>query len=69
MRFANSIRLMMENFKNTFKLLLYRLCMTVIVVALCSAFVLPELKEIAAEPVTKTLVDSFKKIFLFIYLF
>ena len=49
MRFANSIRLLMENFKQVFKLLLYRLIMLVLVVALCSAFVLPELKEIANE--------------------
>lgn len=64
MRFANSIRLLMENFKQVFKLLIYRICMAVIVLALCSAFVLPELKEIANEPATQTLVENFKKIFL-----
>lgn len=63
MRFANSIRLLMENFKQVFKLLVYRLVMWVIVLALCSAFVLPELKEIAAEPATQTLVENFKNIF------
>ena len=64
MRCANSIRLLMENFKQVFKLLIYRLAMGVLVVALCSAFVLPELKEIASEPATQALVENFKKIFL-----
>ena len=64
MRFANSIRLLMENFKQVFKLLIYRLVMGILVVALCSAFILPELKEIATEPATQTLVENFKKIFL-----
>ncbi|MBE7080747.1 MAG: hypothetical protein E7371_05875 [Clostridiales bacterium] len=64
MRFANSIRLLMENFKQVFKLLLYRLVIGVLGIALCCVFVLPELKEIATEPATQTLVESFKKIFL-----
>lgn len=64
MRFANSIRLLMEDFKHAFKLLLYRVIMWVIVVALCSAFVLPELKEILEAEVTQNLVSNFKNIFL-----
>ncbi|MBR2321954.1 MAG: hypothetical protein IKA57_07425 [Clostridia bacterium] len=64
MRFANSIRLLMEDFKHAFKLLLYRAVMTLIVIALCSAFVLPELMEIAEADVTKTLIHNFKNIFL-----
>ena len=64
MRFSNSIRLLMENFKHVFKLLLYRIVMLVIVVALCSAFVLPELMEIANEPVTQELVNNFKNVFI-----
>ena len=63
MRFSNSIRLLMENFKHTFKLLIYRLVMTLIVVALCSAFVLPELMEIANQPVTKALGENIQNIF------
>lgn len=63
MRFANSIRLLMENFKHTFKLLLYRAIMALVVVALCSAFVLPELMEIIEADVTKELVRNFKNIF------
>ena len=63
MRFSNSIRLLMENFKHSFKLLAYRAIMTLIVVALCSAFVLPELMEIASQPVTKELAENVKNIF------
>ena len=63
MRFSNSIRLLMENFKQTFKLLLYRAVTTVIVVALCSAFVLPEIMEIVSEPVTQEMAENFKNIF------
>ena len=63
MRFSNSIRLLMENFKDTFKLLLYRVIMSVVVVALCSAFVLPELMEIAGEPVAQELLENVKNIF------
>ena len=64
MRFVNSLRLLMENFKHTFKLLLYRLGMSVLVVALCSAFVLPELMEIANEAVTQEFLTNVKNIFL-----
>ena len=64
MRFANSLRLLMENFKHTFKLLLYRLGMSVLVIALCSAFVLPELMEIASESVTQEFLTNVKNIFL-----
>ncbi len=64
MRFSNSIRLLMEDFKQAFKLLAYRLIMAVIVVALCSAFVLPELIEIVESDVTKEFISNFKNIFL-----
>ena len=63
MRFGNTIRLLMENFKHAYKLLIYRLVMTLIVCALCSAFVLPELIEIAQTPVAKALAENFKNIF------
>ena len=64
MRFSNSIRLLIEDFKQAFKLLAYRLIMAVIVVALCSAFVLPELMEIVEADVTKEFISNFKNIFL-----
>jgi len=64
MRFGNSFRLLMENYKHAFKLLAYRLVMLVVTIALCSAFVLPELLEIANEPVTQALGENFKNIFL-----
>lgn len=46
MRFQNSMRLLMENFKNVYKLLLYKLIIALVASALCCAFVLPELMEI-----------------------
>lgn len=64
MRFANSIRLLMEDFKHAFKLLLYRVIMAVIVIALCSAFILPEIMEILEADVTKEFIANFKNIFL-----
>lgn len=64
MRFANSIRLLMENFRHAFKLLLYRAIMALIVVALCSAFILPEIMEILEADVTKEFIANFKNIFL-----
>ena len=64
MRFLNSVRLWMENFKYTFRLLLYRVITAVIVVALCSAFVLPEIMEILEADVTKEFVRNFKNIFI-----
>lgn len=63
MRFLNSIHLLMENFKQTFKLLLYRLIMTVVFVALCSAFVLPELVEIAQNESAQALLENVKNVF------
>ena len=46
MRFQNSMRLLMENFKNVYKLLLYKLIIALVACALYCAFILPELIEI-----------------------
>ncbi len=46
MRFRNSLRLLMENFKHVYKLLLSRLIIGLVATALCTAFVLPELLRI-----------------------
>ncbi len=46
MRFRNSLRLLMENFKHVYKLLLSRLIIGLVAAALCTAFVLPELLRI-----------------------
>ena len=46
MRFRNSIRLLMENFKNVYKILIYQLVVSLITTALSVAFVLPEILHI-----------------------
>lgn len=46
MRFLNSIRLMIENFKYAYKMLLYKLIINLVACALCCSFVLPELLRI-----------------------
>ncbi len=43
MRFRNSIRLLLENFKYVYKMLLYKCIIMLVASALCCAFVLPEL--------------------------
>lgn len=52
MLFRNSLRVLMENFKNVYKLLLYKIVIGVIAAALCCAMILPSLTEILqSEPV------------------
>ncbi len=63
MRFANSIRLLMENFKQTYKLLLYKLVMLLITGALYCAFLLPQLIEIASSSVVKELWENVQNVF------
>ncbi len=46
MRFRNSLRLLMENFKQVYKLLLIKFIIGLVATALCCAFVLPELIRI-----------------------
>ena len=63
MRFANSIRLLMENFKQNYKLLLYKLVMLLVAGALYSAFLLPQLIEIASKPAVQGLWENLKNVF------
>ncbi len=62
MRFANSIRLLMENFKQNYKLLLYKLVMLLITGALYSAFLLPQLIEIASNPAVQGLWENLQNV-------
>ncbi|MBE5740208.1 MAG: phospho-sugar mutase [Clostridiales bacterium] len=55
MRFRNSIRLLVENFKSVYKLLLYKIIISTVAIALCCAFVLPELTAIVQSPQVQTL--------------
>ena len=63
MRFGNSIRLLLENIKQVYKLLIYNLVRAIIVSALCSVFVIPELIQIIENPITQELAENFRNIF------
>ncbi len=63
MRFGNSIRLLMENFKQTYRLFIYKVIMGLVVCALCSALIIPEVMEIIEADVTQELIENFKGIF------
>ncbi len=67
MLFRNSLRVLMENFKNVYKILLYKIVIGIIATALCCAMVLPSLNEILqSEPVfylQQTLGEFFSALF------
>lgn len=63
MRFRNSLRLLMENFKHVYKLLIAKLIIGLVATALCCAFVLPELIEIWNSEAVKGLVENVKDAF------
>lgn len=58
MRFRNSLKLLMENFKQVYKLLFSKFIISLIAVALCCSFVLPELSQIFNDEATKTLFSD-----------
>ncbi len=58
MRFRNSLKLLMENFKQVYKLLFSKFVISLIAVALCCSFVLPELSQIFNDEATKTLLSD-----------
>ena len=49
MLFRNAIRLLAENFKNVYKLALYKVVITLIATALCTAILLPQLMGILSS--------------------
>ena len=55
MRFRNGLRLLIENFKNVYRLLLFKIVVTLVAFALCCSFVLPELIELANQPAIRAL--------------
>lgn len=46
MLFRNAIRLLLENFKNVYKIMLYKFIVSLVAGALCCAMILPELLDI-----------------------
>lgn len=63
MLFRNSIRLLMENFKGVYKILLYKIVVGLIVMALCSALILPEAIELAKSEPVQELLAGVKEFF------
>ena len=57
----------MENFKQVYRLLIYKTITALVLLALCSALILPELWEIIENPATQTLWENVKMIFLSIF--
>ncbi len=67
MRFRNSLRLLMDNFKQVYRLLLAKLIIGLVATALCCAFVLPELIRIWNSAAVQGLVENFKEFFKTIF--
>ena len=67
MRFRNALHLFMSNFKNVYRLLIYKFVGLIIACALCCAFVLPEIQDILNTAQVQGLISnakSFLKAFL-----
>ena len=65
MRFRNSIGLLMENFHQVYKLLLYKLIIALVSVALCVAFVLPELLSFWRSEAVQAFMADLQEFFKF----
>lgn len=63
MLFRNSIRLLMENFKGVYKILLYKMIVSLVAGALFAAMILPELIEIVNSAETQALWLDIKSLF------
>ncbi|MBQ8320612.1 MAG: hypothetical protein IJX81_07030 [Clostridia bacterium] len=59
MRFRNAVLVLLENFKNTYKILLYKLVVSVVCTALYFALILPELHAIFSSAEWLTLKTDF----------
>ena len=63
MLFRYSLRLLMENFKNVYKILLYKAIVGIVMTALCAALILPEIMEIWDNAITQELVKKLRELF------
>ena len=63
MLFRNSIRLLMENFKNVYKILLYQVIVGIVAGALCVAMILPQLLELVGSVPMQDLIAGAKSFF------
>ncbi len=60
MRFHNSLRLMMENFKQVYRLLFLKLIIALVALALSFALIYPELSVIVKSAEVEALLEGFK---------
>lgn len=63
MLFRNALRLLMENFKNVYKILLYQILVSVIAAALWCALILPEINALMDHAVTRELLAQAQEMF------
>lgn len=63
MLFRNSLRLLFENFKNVYKILLYKLVISLVATALYCAMILPEFIEILESSAMVQLIADVKLLF------
>ena len=63
MFFRNSIRLLFENFKNTYKILLYQIIVSLVATALCCAMILPSLTDIMESWAMQEFITDCKALF------
>lgn len=65
MRFINVLRLLMKNFKQVVYLFISKAITALVVIALCAAFILPELLEIVESSAAQALYKDFMQILPF----
>ena len=59
MRLKNSLKLLVGNFKNVYRLLLYKMVIALLATALCYAFVLPEIERLmGSQEMIKLIADT-----------
>ena len=63
MLFRNSIKLLMENFKGVYKILLYKFIVSLVAGALFAAMILPELIEVVKSTQMQSLWFDIRTLF------
>ena len=67
MLFKNSLRLLMENFKNVYKILLYKVTVWLIAIALSAAIVLPEFNDIWNSEIVQEIIVKLREMFTYFF--
>ncbi len=67
MIFRNAVRLLIENFKGVYKIMLYKFIVGLISIALCCALILPEILEVLNSASMETLLEGVKNFFVALF--